>query len=184
MKNYLTNRIAELRKLAREDGHLQYLFRTREAQRALDRLNEMEADARPAGEAPPPKPKKPTAADGVIDTCWRGHKFSYLPDHPRDAAGQARCPHCLAGFKDEFGDRLKFLTHSQAGLKTANQIKADIIERERKALLDAFKEIRELKAELNARKEIVSSTTVVLHRDRDGCVVHSEEVTPNPYTGL
>jgi hypothetical protein len=184
MRTYLTNRIVELRRLQREDGHLQYLFRTREAQRALDRLNEMEADARPAGEAPPPKPNKPTPADGVMDTCYLGHKFIYLPDHPRNENGNARCPHCLAHFRDKHDERVALLTSSAAGLKTANQVKAEIIERERKALLDAFKELREVKRELARRKEIVSSTTVVLHRDRDGCVVHSEEIKPNPWTGL
>ena len=32
----------------------------------------------------------------VIETCDRGHRFGFLPDHPRDSGGLKRCPHCLA----------------------------------------------------------------------------------------
>jgi len=31
----------------------------------------------------------------MTDMCNLGHKFSFLPDHPVDAGGQRRCPHCL-----------------------------------------------------------------------------------------
>ena len=130
MKTYLTNRIAELRKLAREDGHLQYLFRTREAQRALDRLNEMEADKRlVADEVPQLKAR----IEGLSKT--------------------------LLGLENELFAR----------------------DNEIAALTKHMATVNKLAQELADRKEIVSSTTVVLHRDRDGCIVHSEEVRPSVY---
>lgn len=32
----------------------------------------------------------------VIDTCDHGHMYAKLPDHPRDNAGNSRCPHCMS----------------------------------------------------------------------------------------
>lgn len=39
--------------------------------------------------------RTPPASEPIIETCDHGHKFAYLPDHPR-RNGLTRCPHCMA----------------------------------------------------------------------------------------
>lgn len=155
MKAYLINRIAELRKMSHEDGHLQYTFRIREAQRALDRLNEMEADTRlVADDAPQLKAR----IEGLNKTILFMENELFAKDT------------------------------ELAELRTAAQSLND--------------ENRKMLESLEHKGRIVSSTAVILHRNRDGVIVHSEEVNAtqpqvkrvaeqapmptgfNPYTGL
>ncbi len=139
MRTYLTNRIVELRRLQREDGHLQYLFRTREAQRALDRLNEMEAGPVVAGEELQLK-----ARIVNLETT-------------------------LANVEKELFERDTVL----AAL--------------RKRLAESEAEVAKLKDKAMAKRDATSSSVIVVHRDKNGVVIDTEEVPtikPNPWTGL
>jgi septal ring factor EnvC (AmiA/AmiB activator) len=139
MRTYLTNRIVELRRLSREDGHLQYLFRTREAQRALDRLNEIET--------------------GPV----------------------------VAGQELQLKARIVNLE------TTLGNVKKELFERDtvlaalRKRLNESEAEVAKLKDKAMAKRDATSSSVIVVHRDKNGVVIDTEEVPtikPNPWTGL
>lgn len=56
------------------------------------------------------------ATAAMTETCEFGHKFAWLPDHPRNNQGYKVCPHCLL-----------------IGLKRAREDAEQAIERERRA---------------------------------------------------
>ena len=139
MRSYLTNRILELRALSKEDGHLQYTFRIREAQRALSWFNQMESGPVVAG-----KELQLMARITNLETT-------------------------LASVEKELFDRDTVLAAFRAKLHESDA------------------ELTKIKEKAKAKRDATSSSVVVVHRNKNGVVIDTEEVPsikPNPWTGL